>query len=91
MKILVQLPTFARAEKFLRVLDLYVETASSHNDILFNINCDVEDHSMTDEYVKERMKYIFSKKQNVKGNVRYDNDTEKISAINDHISGGLCV
>ena len=54
MKILVQLPTFARAEKFLRVLDLYIETASSHNDVVFNINCDIEDETMTDEYVKER-------------------------------------
>ena len=87
MKILVQLPTFARAEKFLRVLDLYIETASSHNDVVFNINCDIEDETMTDEYVKERMKYIFSKKPNVKGNIWYDSDTEKISAINDHIDG----
>jgi len=42
---------------------------------------------MSDPYVKERMEYIFKKKPNVRGNIWYDHNTEKISAINDHIDG----
>lgn len=87
MKLLIQFPTFARAEKFLRVLNEYVETASSHHQLFFNINCDLSDLSMTDSYVQERIKYILNKKPNVDGVVNFDQNTEKISAINNHIEG----
>ena len=87
MRLLVQLPTLDRANRFLNVLNSYVGMCSSSNEVEFNINCDAEDGAMSDPYVKERMEYIFSKKANVRGNVWYDNDTEKISAINDHIDG----
>ena len=85
MKLLIQFPTFARAEKFLRVLNEYVETSSSHHQLFFNINCDLSDLSMTNAYVQERVKYILSKKSNVDGVINFDRDTEKISAINNHI------
>lgn len=87
MKLLVQFPTYGRAEKFLRVLDKYVETCSSHNEIFFNINCDSADLTMTNPYIQERIKYILSKKSNVKGQLNFDENTNKISAINDHIDG----
>jgi hypothetical protein len=51
MKILIQFPTYGRASKFLKVLDKYVETCSSFNEVFFNINCDGSDLSMTDSYV----------------------------------------
>ena len=87
MKILVQFPTYARSEKFMEVLDRYVDTASSHHQLFFNINCDVSDLSMTDPYVQERIKYIFNKRININGVQNFDANTEKISAINDHIDG----
>jgi len=85
MKLLVQFPTFGRAEKFLRVLNKYVETVSPHHKLFFNINCDAADLTMTNPYIKERIKFILGKIPNVDGVVNYDEDTDKISAINDHI------
>lgn len=85
MKLLVQFPTFARADKFVRVLDQYIETSSDHHELFFNINCDLSDLSMTDPYIQERISYILNKKINVDGIQNFDANTEKISAINDHI------
>ena len=58
MKLLMQFPTLARPEKFLQVLNRYVETCSIWNNVFFNINCDAEDETMTDPYVQERINYI---------------------------------
>lgn len=85
MKLLIQFPTYGRKDKFLKVLDQYVETSSSFNELFFNINCDAHDLSMTDPYVAERIKFILNKKENIKGKINYDYETTKISAINDHI------
>ncbi len=85
MKLLVQFPTFARADKFLKVFDKYVVDCSAANEIFFNINCDVKDTSMTATYVREQIDRILSKKLNVSGIINYDSDTDKISAINNHI------
>jgi hypothetical protein len=85
MKLLVQFPTYGRAEKFLNVLDKYVETVSSHHDIFFNINIDANDLTMTNPYIQERIKFILSKMPNVDGVINIDENTNKISAINDHI------
>jgi len=85
MNLLIQFPTYGRAEKFCRVLDNYVETCSPHNDLFFNINCDAADLSMTNLYTQERVKFILSKMPNVSGVLNYDAKTEKISAINNHI------
>lgn len=87
MKLLIQFPTYGRPEKFCKVLDSYVETASSHHELFFNINCDAADLTMTNGYVQERIKYILSKKRNVDGEIHFDQNTTKISAINDHIDG----
>jgi len=40
---------------------------------------------MTDPYIQERISYILNKKINVDGTQNFDANTEKISAINDHI------
>ncbi|MDC0297136.1 hypothetical protein OAK92_01040 [Crocinitomicaceae bacterium] len=87
MKFLIQFPTYCRAETFLRVLNKYVETVSPHHELFFNINCDVGDLTMTNAYVQERISFILGKMPNVSGVVNYDEDTNKISAINDHIEG----
>jgi hypothetical protein len=85
MNILVQFPTYARPEKFMRVLNKYVETVSPHHTVFFNINCDTADLTMTNPYIYQRIKVILSKMLNVDGCINYDDDTDKISAINDHI------
>ena len=87
MKLLIQLPTYGRPKKFLRVLSEYIDTASVHNELFFNINCDTADLSMTDPYIQERVKFLLSKKANISGVQNFDANTEKISAINDHIEG----
>ena len=87
MKLLIQFPTYGRPEKFLRVLSDYIETASIHNEIFFNINCDTADLSMTDSYMQERIKFLLSKRVNISGVQNFDTNTEKISAINNHIEG----
>lgn len=87
MKLLIQFPTYGRADKFLDVFAKYVGTCSSFNELFFNINCDASDLSMTNPYVYEYIKRILSTKDNVDGVVNYDHDTNKISAINDHIDG----
>ena len=87
MNLLVQFPTLARAEKFLKVLDMYVTTCSTWNKIFFNINCDSEDETMTDPYVQERVKYILNKRHETDGVINYDQGTDKISAINSNIKG----
>ena len=85
MKLLIQFPTYARPEKFLRVLNKYVETVSNHNTVFFNINCDAADLTMTNAYIQERIKFILGKIPNVDGVINYDQNTTKISAINDHV------
>jgi hypothetical protein len=87
MKLLIQFPTYGRAEKFCRVLEQYVQTCSSHNELFFNINCDSADLTMTQPPVVSKINMILSKKDNVNGKINYDSNTNKISAINDHIDG----
>jgi len=88
MNILVQFPTYGRAEKFLRVLELYVDNCSDHNNIFFNINCDSADLTMIGFDVRKQVAALLHKRQNVKGEIHFDSNTEKISAINDHIPSG---
>lgn len=85
MKLLIQFPTYGRAEKFLRVFDKCVETCSDKHSLFFNINCDASDLTMTNPYILKRIEYILDKKPNVDGKVHFDQNTNKISAINDHI------
>ncbi len=85
MNLLIQFPTLGRPDKFLNVLDKYITTCSVWNKIFFNINCDSQDTTMTNPYVQERIKYILTKRIEVDGVINYDNDTDKISAINSNM------
>lgn len=85
MRILIQFPTLNRVEKFLSVLEKYVDKSSDHNELCFNINCDADDHSMLQPVVQERMVDILSKKENIMANINYDENTDKIGAINAHV------
>lgn len=85
MKILIQFPTYKRPEKFVIVLNKYVDMSSGTNDLFFNINCDSNDASMKDLYIIERIKYILNKAAHISGTINYDQNTTKISAINSRI------
>ena len=85
MKILIQFPTLARPDKFVRALSEYVRKSGDNNSIYFNINCDHSDSSMKDENVCTQINDLLKEKSNVCGKINYDWDTDKISAINDHI------
>ena len=87
--LLVQFPTYGRGEKFLNVLSRYVDMAGDDNIIFFNINCDTSDSTMTNEYVKKRIDYIFQQKSNANYELHFDDNTDKISAINNHIPQGI--
>ena len=87
MKLLIQFPTYSRPKKFLDVLKQYIETCSEKNEIFFNINCDVEDLTMTDQQVVNEIHRLLKVKNNVDGTVWFDKNTDKISAINDHVEG----
>jgi hypothetical protein len=87
MKILVQFPTYGRADKFLNVFEQYIETSSGKHDIFFNINCDQSDMTMIDPYVGSQITKLITKNRWVMGAVNFDYDTNKISAINNHIEG----
>lgn len=86
MNMLVQFPTFGRAERFLDVLDQYVSMSSAENDIFFNINCDSADLNMTNSNVQRRIADIMEQRSNVRYTINYDHNTEKISAINANIA-----
>lgn len=87
MIILVQFPTYARPEKFLGCLSKYVNMSSGKHDIHFNINCDKQDSTMNNTNSIEAIHSIFRDVDHCDFDVYFDENTNKISAINDHIDG----
>ena len=94
MKLLIQFPTLARQSKFTQCLSKYVNMASGLHEIMFNINCDVDDPTMNNDEARKNINDIFSHQYNTpnraKAKVHYDRGTTKISAINDHIDAASC-
>ena len=93
MKLLVQFPTLARQFKFLQCLSKYVNMASGLHEITFNINCDIDDPTMNNDETNKEITDIFLHQSNrphrSKREVNFDKNTNKISAINDHIEPDL--
>lgn len=89
MNLLVQFPTLNRPDKFLKCLSKYVLTSSGFYDIKYNINCDVNDTSMNNDAVKNKIAEIFTqqyeKHKNSTYQLNFDKNTNKISSINDHV------
>lgn len=93
MRLLIQFPTLERPEKFISVLNKYVNKASGHwhdnkrtpVELFFNINCDFDDASMNNAFMKHRIKDIFLNNVHANYTIHYDKNTNKISAINAHI------
>jgi hypothetical protein len=95
MSVLIQFPTLGRPDKFIRVLNKYVNQASGHwadayvqpVSLFFNINCDADDASMNNAAMRHRIKEVFESNPLADYQIHYDKDTDKISAINSHING----
>lgn len=86
MKILVQFPTYARPQKFLNCLSLWLHLASGENEMFYNINCDVDDSATNNPDFISDVENLFSAYgKGAEYSLNYDFNTDKISAINDHI------
>jgi hypothetical protein len=86
-KILVQFPTYGRPEKFLSVFREYVKRSSGENYLFFNVNCDIEDETMNNEYIKLRLEYYTHNQHYIDYALNYDKDTTKIGAVNANMEG----
>jgi len=86
MKITIQFPTYSRSKKFLSVLERYIDLAGPNHELFFNINCDMTDLSMTNLATVAAVSAIFSKYswRDTDFIMNFDDNTEKISAINSH-------
>lgn len=82
MKILIQFPTLARKEKFIKCLIGYVIRASNKNELFFNINCDEEDTSMNNEDTLQCIRGVLCKQNH---RVNFLRNSNKINAINSRI------
>lgn len=87
MKILLQLPTLGRPEKVLNVLEKYISLSSKKHLLHFNINCDKYDPSMNNENIINKIHNLTMSHECISSNVHFDEDTNKIGAINSHIDG----
>lgn len=85
MKILIQFPTYARPDKFTKCLEKYLSTYSSKHNLHFNINCDEDDDLCNNSKFVADVCGLFQEKDNCTFSLKFDKNTTKISAINDHI------
>ncbi len=88
MRFLIQFPTYKRPVKFLDCLEKYVQMASGKHSLYFNINCDLEDKQMYNGAMVQCITDIFKARglDNISNAMNFDDNTEKISAINAHIN-----
>lgn len=80
-KILIQFPTRERPDRFLRVLDRYVDYMNNKENYLINVCCDTDDTLMTSE---DMINEIKSRNYNL--NLWFDDNDNKIQATNSHIT-----
>lgn len=85
MNILIQFPTYARPDKFLKCLEKYLYMSSSIHHLHFNINCDEDDSLCNNSKFVGDVCGLFKEKENCTFSLKFDKNTNKISAINDHI------
>ena len=86
MKLLIQFPTLARPEKFLKCLHKYVDMASTRHKLFFNVNCDADDPTMNTSGTKRMIADIIYGDHYTDGQINFDKNTDKIGAINSHIN-----
>ena len=87
MKFLLQLPTLGRPQKLLDVLEKYSMLSSKEHLLIFNINCDKYYLSMNNDEIISNIHDIVDKYDHATANIHFDEDTNKIGAINSHIDG----
>lgn len=75
-KLLVKFPTRGRPDKFFEVLDRYYALASREVEIEYIISCDLDDASMNNSDIKDRLTKYSSLK------IHYGNNKSKIEAVN---------
>jgi hypothetical protein len=85
MKILLQFPTLGRPIKFLNALEKYASLSSNEHKLHFNINCDKYDPTMNDSEVISQINKVVNG-PNFTCSINFDENTNKIGAINDHIN-----
>lgn len=78
MKLLIKFPTRSRPDKFFKVLDLYYNNLTDSN-FEFIISCDVDDETMNNTNVKERLKQY----KNLK--YCFEPNKSKVEAINNNL------
>lgn len=78
-KLLIKFPTRNRVNKFFATLDKYYELLSNKREVEFLITCDVDDITMNNSVVRERLKLY----KNLE--VEYSNNKNKVEAINSGI------
>lgn len=86
MNILIQFPTYARPEKFVSCISKYVNMASGKHQLHFNINCDEEDELTNNDHFTASVSTLINNKDDITYKIYFDRNTNKISAINDHIN-----
>ena len=75
MKLLIKFPTRNRPDKFLRVLETYVQKLDD-KDTKIVVSCDLDDTSMNNSFIKE----VLEQYPNV--SIYYGENKTKIEAIN---------
>lgn len=80
LKLLIKFPTRSRPDKFLKILDQYYLLLRDTN-YKFIISCDLDDITMNNDNIKNKL----SEYPNLK--YYYENNTSKIEAINNNLSG----
>lgn len=79
-KLLIKFPTRSRPDKFFKVLDLYYHLLESNN-YEFVISCDVDDITMNNNEVKNKL----AEYENL--SVNYNHNNCKVQAINSDLEG----
>ena len=85
MNILLQFPTLGRPNKFLDCLGLYLDLSSGNHSLEFNVNCEADDSLMNQDAVQQAILDMGQTCPHVTINLNYDNNGDKISAINAHV------
>ena len=81
MILMVQFATRGRRDQFLECLQLYVDTLSGTNEVLFNISCDDDDSSMNNQETIASIYKIYPKCF-----INFNDNSTKVEAINSNIS-----
>ena len=80
-KILIQFPTRERPDRFLKVLDRYIDYINNRENYIINICCDTGDKTMNNDVMKNLIE-----ERGYNYNLWFDDNKNKIEATNRHIT-----